>query len=66
MNLIPLSPNILVNPDKISCIEQREIQGTYVTYIWIDDRDYVLTIPLKDFYNSLKMSDGEPGQFFAG
>ncbi len=65
MNLIPISPNVLVNPEYISCVEQRDIGGTTVTYVWIDDRDYVLTYNLEDFYKNLDLG-GPTVQQFAG
>lgn len=64
MKLIPISPNVLVNPESISCVEQRDVQGTSVTYVWVGDRDYVLTYKIEDFYKNL--DDGEVKQSFAG
>ena len=67
MNLIPISPNVLINPECISCVEQRDIQGTSVTYVWIGDRDYVLVMPLDEFYKSLGIGEqSNGGQHFAG
>lgn len=67
MKLIPISPNILINPDCISCIEQREIKGTDVTYVWIGDKHYVLAVPLDEFYASLGLGEmSQGGQHWAG
>ncbi len=65
MNLIPISPNILVNPDNITCVEQKTSRGVELTYVWVGNRSYLLEIPLDDFYKSLN-NTGRPEQFWAG
>ena len=68
MNLIPISSNVLVNPECISCVEQRNIQGTIVTYVWVDNKEYILSVPLNEFYKNLGLysEDGETKQEWAG
>lgn len=67
MNLIPISDNVLINPESISCIEQRTSRGIEVTYVWIGDKNYVLEIPLVDFYKSLGIVEqNQHNQFWAG
>lgn len=65
MRLVSISANVFVNPDSIDCIEQREIEGTHVTYIWVGERSYVLTVPFEEFYRNVQ--DSEPiKEHFAG
>lgn len=70
MKLIPISNNILINPERISSIEQKEVRGskgTYVTYVCVNEKEYVLEIPLQEFMQKLEMADAEPTvQYFAG
>lgn len=67
MKLIPISPNVLINPKDISCIEQKLVKGIEITYVWLGNRSYILEIPLNEFYKNLQiMEDNEPKQFFAG
>lgn len=67
MNLIPISPNVLINPDSITCVEQREVRGIDVTYVWVGDKHYILGVPLDDFYRSLGIAEqSQSGQHFAG
>lgn len=65
MKLIPISPNVLVNPDNITCIEQRVSKGIELTYVWVGDKSYLLEIPLDALYKSLDITD-QPQQFWAG
>ena len=68
MNLIPISENVLINPDSITCIEQRVVKGIDVTYVWIGDKHYILSVPLDEFYKSLRLKEegAEIKQYFAG
>ena len=67
MKLIPLSPNILINPDCICYIEQRQVGKATVTFVCIGEKEYVLQVPLNDFYNSLGINEqSNGGQYFAG
>lgn len=67
MNLIPISSNVLVNPDSITCVEQKVSRGIEITYIWVGDRSYLLEVPLDEFYKSLNLSGSDVHQqFFAG
>lgn len=65
MRLIPISPNILVNPEAITCIEQREVRGIDVTYVWLGDKHYILGYPVEELYKNLE-EQGELKQYFAG
>lgn len=65
MNLIPISPNVLVNPECISCVEQKMSRGVEVTYVWVGDRSYFLEVPIEEFYKSLE-NYGEIKQYYAG
>lgn len=67
MRLVSVSANVFVNPECISCIEQRIIEGTAVTYVWIEDKSYVLTVPFEDFYRNIQQTDEKPiQQIWAG
>lgn len=68
MNLVPISENVLINPEAITCIEQRIVGGVDITYVWIGDRAYILNIPLNEFYKSLRLKEDESKvtQGFAG
>lgn len=63
MRLIPISANVMVNPDCISCIEQRNMGGVSGMYVWIEDRDYVLTIPFDEFMKSIRETEPMIQQF---
>jgi hypothetical protein len=65
MNLIPISPNILVNPECITCVEQKTSRGVELTYVWVGNRSYLLEIPLDEFYKNLNNAT-PPKQYFAG
>lgn len=67
MKLIPISPNVLINPCNITCVEQKDVKGTAITYVWLGDKHYILTIPLDEFYKSIEdVDEGEINTFFAG
>lgn len=53
MNLVPISSNVLVNPEYITCVEQRLSKGVEVTYVWIGEKNYFLEVPLDSFYESI-------------
>ena len=40
MKLVPIADNILVNPDHIGCIEQRQIRNEIVMFIYVDGVEY--------------------------
>lgn len=67
MNLIPISNNILVNPDHIGCIEQRKVRGEIVMFIYVDGVEYEYEfkdkVPIADFINILK--EAKHKQYFA-
>ena len=67
MNLIPISPNVLINPEHISCVEQDVIGQTAITYVYVGDKKFILGMKLKDFYDSLGIASQSSGkQHFAG
>lgn len=68
MNLIPISSNVLVNPESITCVEQKEVKGIGVTFIWVGNKSYILEVSLEDFYKSLGIGSEkfEYRQEFAG
>lgn len=60
MNLISIGePNILINPDQIQYVEQRNVGITSVTYVCIGGREFILGIPLDEFYRSLRLKEDE-------
>ena len=69
MKLIPISNNILINPECISCVEQIEERGKNVFYIWCDARRYEYMyedkVPIGEFLDILKQ-DSDKKQYFAG
>jgi hypothetical protein len=67
MKLIPISDNVLVNPECITCVEQRMSRGVEVTYVWVGEKNYFLEVPLDQFYKSLGLGENhEYRQEFAG
>jgi len=66
MNLIPISSNVLVNPEHICSVEQKIIGETTITVVRVYEKDYVLTFPLKDFLEKVEKLDQSKGQHFAG
>lgn len=69
MNLIYIgSPNLLINPEQIEYIEQRTIGVTSVTYVCVGNREFILGIPLDEFYKVLRLKEDENKvtQGFAG
>lgn len=54
MRLVQVSDNVFVNPDSISCVEQRSEGGVYLTYVWIGEKSYVLTVPFDEFYKDIE------------
>ena len=53
MNLIKVSDNVLINPNCISCIEQKKVNKQDVIIIWVDGKSYTLEVSLPEFLNSL-------------
>lgn len=67
MNLIAISPNILVNPDWISSVLQEKVKGVMVTCVYVGDKRYILQVPLKEFYKNIGFSSmSSDKQHFAG
>lgn len=67
MNLIPISANVLVNPESITCVEQKVSRGVEITYVWVGDRSYLLEVGLDEFYKSIGLDgSGATVQQFAG
>lgn len=42
MKLVSISENIMVNPDCISCIEQRKVNKQDVIIVWVDGKSYTV------------------------
>lgn len=53
MELIPISSNTLINPERISAIETRTQRGNKQHIAVVDSRNYVIEVPLKDFLQSI-------------
>lgn len=67
MKLIPIQQNVLINPEKISSVEQKDIKGKIVTTVVVDGRQYVLEVALKDFLFTLEQAGVESNeQYWAG
>lgn len=67
MNLIKVSPNVLVNPKCISCVEQKKVNGKSVVIVWVEGKSYTLSISMKEFLSSLDNLDiSGHGQEFGG
>lgn len=67
MNLIPISPNILINPEAITCIEQRAVGNSMVTFVYLGDKEFALEYPVEELYKNLGIADQSSGeQHFAG
>lgn len=68
MNLIQISPNIILNADYITCIEQSKERGKEVIYVWCDGRKYEYdnenNAPIGYFYELLK-NTGKKDQYFS-
>lgn len=67
MNLIQISPNVLVNPNEICYVEQRKTKNGSSIKVGVSGKEFDLEIPLQDFYNSLGIAEqSQGGQSFAG
>ncbi len=68
MKLIPISANVLVNPEYIACVEQRMSRGVEYTYVWVEGKSYMLEVPLDQFYKDLGIGEFNQStvQQFAG
>ena len=67
MNLIKVSDNVLINPDCISCIEQKKVNKQDVIIVWVDGKSYTMEIPLQEFLVSLdNLEVSENKQIFGG
>ncbi len=67
MNLIPISPNTLINPEEICYITQKKTRSGFVVLIGVEGKEFELEIPLQDFYDSIGIGEQSEGkQHFAG
>ena len=68
MNLIQISPNVILNVDYISCIEQKKERGSEVIYVWCEGRRYEYdnenNAPIA-YFLSLLRDTGKREQHFA-
>lgn len=53
MNLINISPNIFINPEYISCIEQKIVNKNTIIVVWVDVKSYVVTMKLEELLGIL-------------
>ena len=65
MQLIPIAPDILINPDKISIVEKMNIKGKESLVIVVDGVRKVVTMNIDDVYRKL-VESGVDKQFWAG
>lgn len=70
MKLIPISNDILMNPEHIGCIEQKFNENGKITiYILCQGKEYEYKyeekVPIEAFLDILKQ-DSDKRQFFAG
>lgn len=66
MNLIDIGyKNTLINPERIDYIEQRKVGITEVTYICICGKEFMLGIPLEEFWAKIAEKE-ETKQEFGG
>lgn len=68
MKLIPISDNVLVNPECITCVEQKNTKGISITYVWVGNKSYILEYTLEEFYKGLGIGEDnyETKQEFGG
>lgn len=67
MNLIPISPNLLINPDDICYVEQRKTKSGTTIKVGIADKEFEVDVPLDEFWKSIGMkAQSSSGQHFAG
>jgi len=61
MKFIKLTENVLVNPEKISVIQFKEMDGQRLLLVTVDNIQYVATVPtmslLQDLLNSGLIGD---------
>ena len=65
MNLISISPNILINADEICYVEQKKTKRGTVLIVRVSDKEFEVNVPLKDFMNSIVLK-GQGSQYWAG
>lgn len=67
MKLIVISENVLINPQKITSVEQKNIKGKIDTLVIVEGRQYVLEVELGEFIKQLMEAGVEPpSQYWAG
>lgn len=67
MNLIPISPNVLINAEDICYIEQKKSKNGPVIKIGVGGKEFEVEIPLQQLYDSIGMGEqSSGGQHFAG
>ncbi len=68
MNLIQISPNVILNAEHISCIEQTRERGKDVIYVWCNgvkyEYDNEKNAPI-GYFISLLTNSGKKEQYFA-
>lgn len=67
MKLIPISKSVLINPEKITCVEQKNIKGKVDTLVVVEGRQYVLEVDIRVFLQQLMEAGVETSeQYWAG
>lgn len=67
MNLVSISKNVLVNPEKITSIELKNVKGRIDILVLVEGRQYSVEKDVSVFLRELKASGVEaPEQFWAG
>lgn len=67
MKLARVSNNVLINPEYISCIEQKKIKDKLSIIVTVSGKSYILDGSLKNFLDAIDYGEEEKTeQFFAG
>lgn len=68
MTFIAIAPNVLINPDKISVIEKREVMGQIKVVVTMDNgQQHIVSYDFGDLYAKLIGAGVTANdQFFAG
>ena len=56
MKLIPISDNVLINPDQIESVEIRELNGEKTFIIFVGGRVHIPTVKIHDLMRDLVSS----------
>ena len=59
MRLIPITPNVLINPEFISKVEFRDLNGTKVLVVTVDGEPHICQVSPTDLMQDLMKSGME-------